>query len=786
MNDFDHEDQAESTPLPLLQFSGIVHLLQDCIVRDNYRVPHSLVAPIALSQAGNDLLDVFLSRNRKFRPNEAKLAIALEFGGGDKVFVAHDTDVTSLRTAIGAEILSGRIQFPYIFGRTLHDKVVEEFPGKAHLNLKETLTALKGQYFGVFQYSDTVVGPFGCFQSRQARSLSSPPRFPGYLCPDERCRKVHWTRLSSSNSSQIVRARAEVARLITSRGTNHSMSPAKFREDLAVHLGRFDPEDASGLIDLATDSLSNSELQHVVSNCIRFHLSEQGGRSTLQRTFSIVVGDPDLTTQGLDEAQLVSLLLYFRDREIIRAIDFSVENGDIELASGEIREARVQRFPTQPGATAQIGELGFRMATSGTRPSSAPHRLANMFRCVAETVGVDISEIAYGLELPEDATVEDVASFAYTKAEDPKVIDRGLLSTRASASASSDHLGLTQQPASREEMQRRIRWRLGFSQENSPNRAIGKSRLTLRQLDDLVSGDGDEDAIRGAIANCFVAMEELLLTSLKFSTWALTVDHYLETPPFGYLPHAESFNLDEFLDVTGKNGSAPIWSRQGKPTLSELGTAYGRLSKKLRNLKAEDHRRPTSQFPGNATHAGRPFYFPHFRPFLNLDQKGRDKVSEALHTAARIASLPEVLGVRNSGLHGNNPFPEYGQLAQCIEALTELLRTLDESGLSPKAFARRGSSSDSMGRKNLDFDGKSTTTVVPVGTWTSAAKLPSDRQQLVILPWATMGEVGPLRFAILPHRGSESFWEGWPTKIESTEAFEGHISNMEDESDLAS
>ncbi|MGO4132601.1 hypothetical protein AB4Y78_14105 [Janibacter sp. RAF52] len=765
-----------STPLSVLQFAGMAALLDECIIRDSYKVPDVLVDPIRLTEAGDQLLGEFTQRNRKFRPNEAKLAVALKIGFGGDLFIHPETDTDSLRDGIGKEVMADRIKFPYAYGRDLHDAWWESFEGKTTLTAHESQKLLKDQPKGVVQYSDTVVGPFGCFKSRQPRGKTTKQRaFPAYRCPDERCLSVHWATLSTADNSQISRARTELHRILNAKSTSHSLSPLNFREDMAAHLGAFDLESAPGLIDLVADVLLDGELRSLAADCVRLHLSDRAGRTELQRTFSTVFGDPETAVGSMHRAQLISIILYFTDREIARSLDRLVDSNEIPILMNEIREPRIARSPGRSSARPQLSRNGFRIS----KPTQSAARLANLFRIVAESTNVDTRDLAFTLGLPEATTTRELEAYVYANASDERIIERALLGSRTTAEASARHLGLDQYATDRTILEERISWRLGFNAEDSHNQLHGLAKEALATLASTTQDGSSENSMRASIANCFVAIEEVLLSSLKFSAWALLDDHYVSDYPFRLHPdHNRYFDLDEALDLSGTRGEERIWQRMDKPSLAELGSAYGRLAGQLRTSTREDHRRPPGQLPNSTTRAGRPFFFPNSIPFTNLDESNRNDLLSALMQTARTACDQGVTGVRNAGLHGNTTFPTVEDVASAATSLESMLNCLFRTGLSPRVFIRTGSTTDALERKVLFFRNGGEEVQVPADSWAASAKLPSNQQRLVILPGGKLGDAGPLRFSLLPQRGDEKYWSGWPKKIEG-ESFSQHAEPMD-------
>src|SRR5260370_25459181 len=133
-----------------------------------------------------------MTKNRKrLRPNDAKMAVFLQYGCAVGFLFDPATDLDRLRRQISSELLHGRILFPYIFGRELHDAAARLYPARTALDNRQTIKLLTELPIGVFQDGRTVVGPYGCTYSDTPRQADARTNAPGYLCSDAACAQLH-------------------------------------------------------------------------------------------------------------------------------------------------------------------------------------------------------------------------------------------------------------------------------------------------------------------------------------------------------------------------------------------------------------------------------------------------------------------------------------------------------------------------------------------------------------------------------------------------------------------
>jgi hypothetical protein len=105
------DPQTRASIIELLTTGGLLH---NCIIDKNYRISDRLVSPIRLTPLGHEIWRGCLDKNRRLKPNEAKLAVFLRFGCPDGLLVDLGSDIDTFRRIISEDVRARKIQYPYI------------------------------------------------------------------------------------------------------------------------------------------------------------------------------------------------------------------------------------------------------------------------------------------------------------------------------------------------------------------------------------------------------------------------------------------------------------------------------------------------------------------------------------------------------------------------------------------------------------------------------------------------------------------------------------------------
>lgn len=198
-----------------MRIYDLTEMLSECIIRENYTVPDELNNAIALTDYGNqywqELRRQFPSKShgvttspsakgapvkgpeRHLTPNVARLMCLLTLTHVDVLIDVMATDVEKIEASINAQILSGKIRFPFVFGRELYDRAADIFPTeRSALSVEETDELLDGTSRGVLQAGYYVAGPMGLIRGHASRDVSIYRSVPLFHCADPGLSDERW------------------------------------------------------------------------------------------------------------------------------------------------------------------------------------------------------------------------------------------------------------------------------------------------------------------------------------------------------------------------------------------------------------------------------------------------------------------------------------------------------------------------------------------------------------------------------------------------------------------
>lgn len=756
---------------------GIITLLGYCIIDKNYRVSDDWAASIKLSPFGDRILREFMERQKRVKPNDAKMAVFLEFGCTDGLLVDPSIDIERLRYQLSREVLKGNIYFPYIFGRELHDAAAKLFPRKTQLNNQETIQLLRRLPIGVFQEGCTIVGPYGCTYSDVPRNAGPTFTVPGYLCSDESCQSIHTLDLKTGDTS-VSKARRLLGDYLEANTSQSADEHAPLiRDALVMEFGSVSPYSTTNLIDVLSDGLSVVELRMVIDYLLRRTFKETSRRRDVAKRLNAAIANPAQFVEGLDRAQLMQIALIHSDRDIMAAIDAAIRSKGLRINEFELRVSKIRRWDRDAlDPSAQIGPLGVRFSS----PPSSRLVVKNMLRLLHsiyyESDQWDAADLAYSLEAPaslNDGELLDRAVRQYTPAE---LFERLVLPNRRVMIMTADKLGVFDcETMSREEILERLRWKIGEPSTAGLN-DLRRLNDHLVKLKTANNEHQDEDVLRSHAINLTTALEDALSRALKFSVWMLTEDHYLSTDGFSYDPLLGSSVL-EFIETNAPTQEAEIRLKVNSGNaLKALGAGFARLAKALRKLDPSMYRRPEEHIPATCAALSQPFAFPFTIPFLNLAQLAQPALLTLLQEISRLVQRDDVINLRNAVAHGDRelPFPTTEDIDRVIGYIDRISDRLRSTGLYPRIYDLTSISRDNYGREALLYedDGEHITFHRP--SWEISPRLPLGQSQLIIVPSARTTSSGPLRFRLNPRPGGDPYWDGWPirwsTKTDYTHA----------------
>lgn len=747
----------------LVEATGIANLLEGSIIAPTYKVSDAMVAATPLTQLGEQVVADTLKNNARLRRNEVHLATFLAVGSPKGLLISDDVNASTLRRTIDTEMKAKRLRFAFIYGRTAHDLVVQRFPEKPTITNRETLTLLDSLPAGVFQHGHTTVGPWGCIPSQARRTISAGTAIYGYQCSDPACVDIHGFTLSSAteppSQAAIIRAREAVSKTIMQ---SHASHEDIFGRQMTAAVGAYyyrSPWFASeNLLELIADGMSDGELSSILDKALRIHFrSHPGASRDLARTLGCMIGNPTEFAASQERSSALQLLLLMPDRIIIEAVESSLGEA-ITLKPYEVRISKLRRFDS-PGRV-ELGQAGVRYA--GYPAATLMSLLQDVY--FGDHNVLDPEDIVFHLSLSgggsKDSQSLDIGLLqtAMDLHGPRELIQKLILSDRKATERATEYLNVFSVPETKEELLETLLWKLGVPSMLHFNE-IDRVRQHCAAVETL--GDVAEDDRRPAFTNLFVAVEDLLQSSISYATTALTRDHFSTST--GFLYQQDWTAALDFLDRHAPTTDEALSLRSnGKNTLVPLAAAFGRLSKAISSLNPQDYLRAIEHYPPECWSSPRPFAFKATLPWFDLTADARSRLTSALIRVSSLVSNETVINVRNAASHGNSTPPSTADVRLAIEKIRLCCDELEVTGLFPCVFRREGRQSDEDGRSTYTYKHASLRVSITVPRWAFAPRLPDSGPQLLIMPAAVLQGAGPLRLVLPARQEEDPYWLGWP------------------------
>ena len=672
---------------------------------------------------------------------------------------------------------SRRVQFPYVLGRELHDQAATLFPEKTRLNNTESVKLLSNLPQGVFQMGRSTVGPFGCVESEHFRQLPSARTVPGYLCDRKSCSDIHQIDLETLEKAPINRALKHLGDYVLEY---HNDSVSKIEAMIADEVSRemrpWAHTDSGGLMNLLSDGLDNGELRSVANVLLRQEVKE--GLKNLGTRLSMIIMSPSEVVESLSRSQVHQLLLQFSDEQIMAAIDEVIDRGELRLEEYEQRVSRIERWATPRRLKATIGVHGVQLRERGSGGAAITRRLLELLHAIYfASKQLEPADLAYTIESDVSAG-QGLLSEAVSKMNPEELMRSLVFGDRRSAELAKQHLGMSStRNYGRDETVERALWKIGVPTEVLFKDVERISRHSA-ELSAGIEASDSEEVLRGHVSNLFNAVEDALQRALQFSTWALGADHYTSPDGFVYDPTPNG-KVFEFIDLHRPTSNAKLQLSSAKNTIVPLAAGFSRLAHALRGLNRADYVRPVEDLPTSVRLDSRPFAFSSTILFLDLEKQAQEVCIEALESVGRAMSDETVLKVRNSVLHGNNPFPSSSEMNLAANLVRDACDAMLASGIYPTVFTLATKNSDNLGRQELNYAAGEQIVRLSSPQWPLSPRMPFSSLQMVMMPAARLQAAGPLRFSLKARPGPNPYWQGYPQRWKVASPYGDIVSSVE-------
>jgi len=769
----------------LSRLLDVRHLAEHCIITSGYKITQPMYDPIVLTVEGQRIVEKMVKRGIPYP--QARFICFLEPLQADLLVDPLATDIDRLVEVLAKQVANTSstkesneqiIRYPFAYGRLLYDKAHDlGLNAKNQISHSETLELLEGTPQGVYQVGTFVTGPYGIVESSYKR-FCPPIKWVTYHCSDITCTALHRHFLETTHDADIVENHTKANKLISREYPDVSDWPGYFRRSGTYSGDMYNDFAGDGLIYLLGDALSESELRLFFSrllnsgSTLREMLRKLGGPS----------GKADDIASRLDPAQILQLSLCSSDREMFSALDALVIEGNLDIPGGEIRAPVVNgsRYTGAFDLQAELSRHGVRIQSEdASLPTLRLRRLVRqMYRFDSED---DRLELAWHLELRHEGTdTLDAVVEQYLRSSTPRhAVSKLLLARRGNFIVAAERLMLADKlMKSDDDRINGVLWKLGFSVEDfrDPHHRfwdlhedlIALTRQTLRSR-----VGPDEEKVRSAAVNYFVALEDLLKDALLFTTWALTTDHYSSDRRFTYRTEVDAPRALEILkaraemdvDAEGK----PRLTIEDRISLYPLMRGFGLLAKILRayQIDAGQHARSASRIPEwFKSQELQRFPFIHTVPFLDLLPDSQAEILQTLdHITNRLIGA-EVGDARNEWLHSRRERVETERLRSSLDAVRDAVETIQDKGLSRQIFRRVRTQRDEAARATVilsDNRGQELLLLRPSGlAWLGLPPIDSPQHVMTSAQFAEPSEV--LRFTTQEESAFAQMWANYPRR----------------------
>ncbi|MFE3740401.1 hypothetical protein [Streptomyces sp. NPDC059134] len=754
----------------ILRLYGLSHFMGTSVLTGRYKVPVLLHDPIALTPYG-ELVCRRLMRN--FKLAEARMACFLTFFHEELLIDHANTDIEALIVAFNGEVQAGKVLHPFIWGRELYDKAFDLFPQEPDvLDHAESIKLLQDSPRGVFQQLDLLTGPLGILRSCQMRSIPPSTRIPLYHCAKRSCTAVHGTYLNTADS-QVAKAQEKLDDILAKEYGAPSAFFEFFAEAEDTLSGYYGDRDCASEGALLGECFTEEELDFVVLESLKGKSAPL--RDALSRN-DIAVGNPVEFVNSLSRAAKIQALLLMRSRDLFACVDRAIYTKQIDIPEHEIREPRIVRIASGfYRLSLECSRYGVRVMPSD--PSLALVRLQRIILAIYPLSEPGASkELHWRLRKVQGSTAEEKLQRYMEKEAPAEVIQHLILVGPESFSIAADRCGLTAsdvEDMEDKELLNILLWKIGFSvvSGDESTGSLQRHRESFAQAVAAYSGysESEKYEIKRESAPLFSSLEKALDSTLSFSAWALTFDHWSAHPRFDYYLSDARSHMAELLNSAARGSSrdSVIYDSQGRNTLFPLISGFTRLRSYLEQVTSETerYRRPARDMPSYAQHAElTPFPFLHTLPFLDLSSDSQDKILDLLKEFTKILEDGGVADVRNRLQHQREDFPKEDELLRCLRAIGSFLDSIEISGLCPTLFKSTGNSRDSAGRSSYsfkDYRGRDYVAKRPSGV--GRAGLPGLLTDQFIVPVANLNSTTEvLRFSVGARSNYTELWQEWP------------------------
>jgi hypothetical protein len=752
-----------------------------------YNFPSRFVDSLILTERGKELVEFLILEGQGYSKEFATAIVGLEvFQGNDALVDIDRTNIEELIASLSAEIINGKLTFPWIFDRLLYDRTFTMFPDHDKtISIEDTERLLADTPVGVFQLGSIIVGPLGALRSTTSRSLGPVSELLLSHCADPACNALHISTISQSDKTvpealRLAKKFLQQGETKTSVGEQGQHFPFDSAADWYSSHRQADWYNDFSLINLPLyvgDAFSHREVQTIAERLIARHKEDIRGQLPSKSSKRFLASASDIA-KGLTKPEALQTILIADDQKIYAAIDTLIFDRIIIVPPSEIRtHTAAPQIELAMSAFLQCSNLGLRVVSGQTSQA-----LGRLKRLALELYPEeDRKDLAWKLSrksgLGDDQIKQTLEGQITTRPPNELLqvlaFGSGEKLQRAFDLICAPHLVLPSDPAEDDLVMQRILWKLGFRrgwfESDLMNLYALIDDLRLVAETNYQVAEQWKSRIRGVGANLFPLVEDLLDRSLAFSTWMLLADIYDEQLVFDVRRARQRMATVLSTVVSTEEGPIVI-DPHATNTLFPLIMGFVALRQKSTDLLTQRHQyvRPSemhAHFSGEQT-----FYSFPFRHWVYLFDAPSDCLTCVLETIGKVVAelqSPQVLQTRNGVVHPKKVFPTASEIVRCCGALRTTFSLLESTGLFPVVYATEAVERDSYGRSRItsvDYGGKKQAWYrSPALNWLDY--LPSVYAPQILVPAMRFSETNEI-FRVSMQEDSEysEMWQNYPRR----------------------
>lgn len=747
---------------------------KNCYIDSGYMPSTQWSTIVKLSPYGQELLEKNLQELKCEDEALLKFCLFILFYYYDLLVSVEETNADEIAALLEEEILTGKVKFPFRFGRILYDKYNDNYTEERadYLLEPDVIMLLDNTPIGVYQLGRTLIGPMGILTSSENRYLPPSLKLPLWHCSDTGCRSIHTVRLLS-DKSPIKTIIHQISDILFETFNHKSdwesvLNLICFRK-VKKELGLMYNDIAA----LIGDCITEKEMKILLEEALKTPKSQELRKiiSNSPQKASLIKSTPSLIANCLESAEQFQLLLILSDKELISLIENCLDRRMLRIPVGQIREAKHIPNLSSLAATTELSCFGLR--STKNEPSVV---LMGMIEQIYINCGRH-SDLRWRLKADRD-TPTGIALFNFLNKNGPEETVKALiLPSEDICKSFKEKLCISVNPIENTEIFiNRLLWRIGFEPINKDTLIFRLSeRLEcfnniLMQATEPLTERMRED-IRSAGVNLFVSVEEFIDSLITYNVWVLASDHFMDTQCVYNLAKARQ-SVSVTLGTSLSSGEEELsWNPDGSNTLGVLQRylmeAMDWMSS-LNELDRDHYSRPEEDMPFYVDDESQFFLFKHRQLWADMHISSLQAYTAGFTSICKLIGQANLSSVRNGLDHmrDEDKFPQIDSMIACASRLRQASALADKQRYFPNPLWLLKFEQNRHGIHEYSLiDSNQTLVTINGPSMFSSARLPDFNRPWLVAPVRIHEyQNTSLIFRYQQTNEYDAYWDGYPRR----------------------